>query len=334
MATIKIDSEVLLAYNSVNDRVSQISMVIKQGMCYFYSEYQEISYYAKCPIDATCELSTTLNIEIMNSIMQIGTLQVSVLQSDKNVYRFVLVDSTTERIIYGINTILQVCLHEKRIKELSSIEIKQVKTLRDSQNFVKACALTKVNDKSLNQKGMIFDNGYAWTMGNGYLIYLEDKNNLNFIASVSTLRALLALRGRNLSFFSDGGYNYCMQDNSILGWRKERRSSKLPLDYLQYECEVKANFNRVCQVLDSIKSTIEDVVLSLKHGTVTIYSLLGVYIVPIETEPQNVADFHLSPVILHSILKDCKDKPVLKYSKSRVEIECNGVHYIMSEVQK
>lgn len=333
MASITIDSNVLSAYNLVSDKSKEISMVIKNGMCYFYSEYQEVVRYSKSPIISSCEFSTTLSTEILGAIMKLGLLQISVVQSDKQVYRFVLVDTVNNKVLYSVNTILQVCLHEARIRQLSKLDTNNSQTLRDRDRFFRACELTKVNDKSLNQKGMIFADGYAWTIGNGYLIYLVDPNRLNFVASVATLRALQSLKGDSMSFCSDNGYNYCLQGNSILGWRKERKSSKLPLDYLKYEFSTEANFDRVLQLLDSIKSEIERVTLSVTHGTVTIYSLLGTYIVPIECETYEAPDFFLSPVILRSILKDCKGVIKLKYSNSRIELECSAVHYVISGLQ-
>lgn len=333
MASITIDSNVLSAYNIVNDKAREISMIIKNGMCYFYSEYQEVVRYSKSPIVSSCEFSTTLSTEILNAIMKLGLLQISVVQSDKQIYRFVLVDTNSNKVLYSVNTILQVCLHEERIRQLSSLDTGNAQTLRDRNSFFRACELTKVNDKSLNQKGMIFDDGYAWTIGNGYLIYLVDPNKLNFVASVATLRALQTLKGDSMSFCSDRGYNYCLQGNSILGWRKERKSSKLPLNYLQYEFSTKADFSRVLQLLDSIKSEIENIALSMSHGTITIYSLLGTYIVPIECETYEAPDFFLSPVILRSVLKDCKGEITLKYSSSRIELECSLVHYVISGLQ-
>ncbi len=334
MASVRIDVSVLQAYNAVNDRAKEVSMVISQGMCYFYSEYQEVVHYSKSPVTSSCEFSTTLSTEVLNAIMKLGLLQISVVQSDKQIYRFVLVDTNSRKVLYSVNTILQVCLHESRIEELSRLEVKESVTLRERSIFFRACDLTKVNDKSLNQKGMIFDGGYAWTMGNGYLIYLPDPNKLSFVASVATLRAIQNLRGGDMSFCSDKSYNYCLQGNVILGWRKQRKSSKLPLDYLRYEFKTDSKFDKVLELLDGIKSEISKVVLSLVYGTVTIYSLLGTYIVPIECETYEAPDFLINPVVLRSVLRDCRGPIELKYSKSRIELESEGIHYVMLELQE
>ena len=330
---LKIDINVLNAFHTiVKSKSTYLGFIIRNEQLIIYSELNEIYYMALCPIENKDNLSLRLPVETMRCLMSSGYLDIEeATHKDGHI---------TEKLSHydcsgKLTCSVEIASEFSDTEELIMTFIKAVVdnnyvTVSDPEIFNKALELTKVNSKSVDIKGVEFNNGKIYTVANGFAGFRDDPYSLSLVLSNSSLKELVTFTSgaSNVRIIRQGGFDVCVVGTSLLAWRRVRNGHFLDIPEIDYEFKCCLELNSIRQIIDSINTEVERFTISLKDSMIYIISQVGLYSIPISASA-DVNDLDLDYKLFSKLIHTNASIVELEANDYTVHLKINDAHYYM-----
>lgn len=329
---IPVNYEVLSAYaNTVKDKSTYLGFMIRNQKLCIYSELNEITYVSICDARGSEDLSIRLPVETMNALMLYGYIEIIDKERSTGASKIISSYTDTGRLRCTVEIASEFADNEEQIKDfISAITNESYKEIKGVESFNNALSLATIKSKDVGIKGVNFNKGKCFTMGNGFAAYRNDPTDLSLILPTSTLRELVRFcKGKSiLRLYQHNGYNLIFDGRSILAWRRTRASQFMEVPNTDYDVNIQLPVDNITRVFRCIKTEVSRCVINYKTGFIEINSQVGNYEIPLEYINESASNIKINYGIFSEILSKVKEPVRLESNKNNIHIlSSDGTHY-------
>ena len=334
---LEINEEVLRAYNStVSDRSTYLGFRIHNKIMCIYSEIHERLYLSMCNVSIEDDVNIRLPVEVMNTMMYIGTLLIETIESKGlRQERLVSYDASgNERCSALIAS--EYAENSTQIAEMLECIFKgEYIELPSGRLFDKAYKLANIKNSEVGIKGVNINEGKIFTLGNGFACYANTLINVSLVIPNTTLRALVGFtRFKNsLRLFRYKGYNLIFDGQNALAWRRARADKFYEIPETEYLITVDMKTDILITLFKSIKTEVSECKFCFKKSALEIYSQVGLYSIPLQFESMDLPDMFINYKLLSEVISNCDHVITMFFGNNILYIKSGDVNYFIGARQ-
>ena len=329
MIRINLTNDIINGYyNTVQEKSTYLGFRITKERLVIFSEYNELLFLSFCSVPGADAMNLRLPVEAMNIVMMEGLLtieesvdgdKVVLINYDNNNKKRCQVEIASE---FADDS-------EAIIMLLDAITSNELTVIDKPGIFYSALKMANIKDKDVNIKGVSFNSGKIFTIGNGFAAYRADKYNLSLVLSTSSLREIVKFcRNKGtVRLYRQKGYNLIYDGVNIIAWRRVRNEKYYPITEIKYELSVNIDVSHIIRALSCIKTEVSKCCLNFRSQCLEVYSQVGIYNIPLYIAGCDLPDTEVNYSLFCNILQNSKGHILLEVSNNTIHIQIDDIDY-------